>query len=139
MQYATCSVYEVRIYVHIYLHTFAYMYVCNMFNACTYMCYVLCTGLMITTGRWTKSGDRSSLTNVQTKSPISCQSLMCFFLMSQHSSLVIISRAIATSFQVVQFGGACKKCGYNNDIHDQPFRAHPQSRVDTLQHYKNTF
>ena len=38
-------------------------------------------------------------------------------------------RAVATSFQVVRLGGARTKCGYNNDIHDRPFRAHPQMRA----------
>ena len=42
------------------------------------------------------------------------------------------SRAVATSFQVVRLGGARTKCGYNNDIHDRSFRAHPQR----CEHYR---
>ena len=47
------------------------------------------------------------------------------------SGLVFV-RAVATSFQVVRLGGARTKCGYNNDIHDRPFRAHPQR----CEHYR---
>ena len=60
---------------------------------------------------------------------------MCFKMVFNVLTLGRIwrySRAVATSFQVVRLGGARTKCGYNNDIHDRPFRAHPQR----CEHYR---
>ena len=56
---------------------------------------------------------------------IVCMALHCImYIMRSNITFIILAtvRAVATSFQVVRLGGART----NNDIHDQPFRAHLQ-------------
>ena len=52
--------------------------------------------------------------------------IVCIHFSAPYAHAHKHNRAVASSFQVVRLGGARTKCGYNNDIHDQPFRAHPQ-------------